>query len=79
MPLINDTNKQMASPEAPGQLGDVIKCLIKAMTKAPNGKLLFVKKDIKDGYWQVSVERREEWNFAYIFLPTPECEKNYQS
>ena len=75
LPSINDTTKKMAPPEALDQLGDVIPWLIKAMAKAPDGKLLFAKLNINNGYWQMSIEYSGEWNFAYMLPPTPECDE----
>ena len=39
------------------------------MTLALEGKLLFSKLDIKDRYWQMQVEKGEEWNFSYVLPP----------
>ena len=42
------------------------------MAGVPQGKLLFSKLDIKDGYWRMNVEQGGEWNFAYVLPPYDE-------
>ena len=41
-------------------------CLIAVVATAPgeDSNIIFANLDIKDGYWRMSVERGEEWNFV---------------
>eukprot|EP00978_Attheya_sp_CCMP212_P021268 scaffold61955_cov34-Attheya_sp.AAC.1 len=66
---VNDaTNKDDSPTNAMGQLGQVLPRLIAKMAEASSegGPILFVKLDIKDGYWRMVVAKGEEWQFAYV-------------
>ena len=73
LPSVNTASKALAPPAALDQMGEALPRLIAAVAAAPatGGDLLFAKLDIKDGYWQLAVERGAEWNFAYVLPPAP--------
>src|SRR5687767_5701392 len=53
------------------ELGKVLPRIIYTLANAPNGPpALFVRLDIKDGFWRMVVPPEAKFNFAYV-LPTP--------
>ena len=72
---VNESSKSIAPPEALEFMGDALPRLIEAVALAPeaDGIILFSKLDLKDGYWRMSVEEGEEWNFAYVLPPPPDA------
>jgi hypothetical protein len=62
------TNPTVAPASAMAELGNVLPRLIYAVANAPDGQgpILFLKLDIKDGYWRMVVPEDDEWHFAYV-------------
>jgi hypothetical protein len=49
------------------QIGHSLSCIIHALASTADDKKVFMAKwDIKDGFWRLDCEDREEWNFAYV-------------
>ena len=53
------------------QLGWVIRRIVTTMANNYNTKhpFLFSKCDIKDGFWRLSVNHHDAWNFCYVLPP----------
>jgi len=72
VPSVNDTFEKTAPQGACDQMGHSLMRLIHAFAQADDDAKIFMAKwDIKDGFWRLSCEVGEEWNFAYV-LPQPE-------
>ncbi len=57
----------MAPKSALDQLGHALFRIIHAFAEADkNAKIFMAKGDIKDGFWRMDCEAREEYNFAYV-------------
>ena len=61
----------MARPEAMVQLGQVIRRIIHLMAEYRHHghPFKFAKLDVKDGFWRMSVDDVDAWNFCYV-LPS---------
>ena len=72
---VNKTsNKALAPQHTMYKLGNVVLWIIWAMaTSDPTKPFLFTKVDLKDRYWQMCVNARDAWNFAYVL---PKINKN---
>ena len=71
-PSVNQSTNKLAPQKAMAGLGRVLQRIIQTMsdnynTKAP---FKFAKCDIKDGFWRMTVNEEDSWNFCYI-LPPP--------
>jgi hypothetical protein len=46
--------------------------VIHAFTEATEDDKIFMAKwDIKDGFWRLDANERDEWNFAYVLQQPP--------
>ena len=66
---VNDaSNPQEAPLHSMSQLGKVLPRLIHAMATSPeeHGPWVFMKLDIKDGFWRMVVPEEAEFNFCYV-------------
>ena len=69
---VNETTIKTAPQGSMDQMGQVLQRLIYAYATAAEDEVIFAaKKDIKDGYWRMVIEKGAEWNFAYV-LPQEE-------
>ena len=66
-PSVNDTTEKLAPAASMNQLGFVLKRIIHTMASHYNPKrpFFFSKLDIKDGFWRLTVNDRDAWNFCY--------------
>ena len=66
---VNSPTKKAALTEAMIQLGDCIQHLIALLTDHinPDHPFVFSKLDIKDGFWRMSINDLNTWNFCYVF------------
>ena len=73
LPSVNDATRRMAPEQAIDQIGTVLPRIIEAMAMAPedHGDIWWSKLDIKDGFWRMTCEEGEEWNFAYVLPNHP--------
>ena len=68
-PSVNDST---TSPNVPlhsmAQLGQVLPRLVHAIATSPEdqGPWVFMKLDIKDGFWRLMVPETDEHNFCYV-------------
>ena len=72
---VNDaSNPQEAPMNSMSQLGHVLPRLIHAIATSPEeqGPWLFMKLDIKDGFWRMVVPEKDEFNFCYVLPQTHE-------
>ena len=67
---VNDASNPQDPPplQAMTQLGQVLPRLIHALATSPEdqGPWVFIKFDIKDGFWRMIVPESEEYNFCYV-------------
>ena len=66
---VNDSsNKNLASHHAMYKLGNVIPQIIGKMAVALDTEvpILFSKFFLKDGYWQMVINEKDVWNFAFV-------------
>jgi hypothetical protein len=69
---VNDTTEKTAPKGAVHRIGESLLCMIHAFSEAEEDANFFMEKwDIKDGFWRMDCENREEWNFMYV-LPLEE-------
>jgi hypothetical protein len=69
---VNDaSDKSLAPHHAMFELGNVIPRLIHTLASAPDTGIpfLFSKIDLKDGFWRMTVNETDAWNFAYVLPP----------
>eukprot|EP00957_Ditylum_brightwellii_P191917 14609305-Ditylum_brightwellii.AAC.1 len=64
------TAKQ-APPESMVQLGQSIQRIVALLADYdnPHHPFQFAKLDMKDGFWQLIVNKKEAWNFCYVLPP----------
>ena len=69
-PSVNDSSTQLEPPitNSMSQLGQVLPRLVHALATSPeeNGPWVFMKLDIKDGFWRLVVPEQDEFNFCYV-------------
>jgi hypothetical protein len=69
-PSVNDSSTQAVSPpmNSMSQLGNVLPRLVHALATSPEdqGPWVFMKLDIKDGFWRLLVPEKDEHNFCYV-------------
>ena len=70
----NTTDKTIAPSHSMYELGNVIPRIIATMAFSPDKSIpcLFSKIDLADGYWRMSVNEHDAWNFAYVLPPSKE-------
>ena len=74
LPSVNEGTTLEAPAGAIDQLGHSLSRIIHAFAEAEDDAKIFMAKfDIKDGFWRLSCETGEEWNFCYV-LPQEEGE-----
>ena len=68
---VNARTRKMARPEAMVKLGQVIRRIIHLMAEYwhHGHPFKFAKLDVKDGFWRMSVDDVDAWNFCYV-LPS---------
>ena len=68
---VNQGTNILSPQKAMAQLGWVIRRIITTMANNfnPQQPFLFSKCDIKDGFWRLSVNHKDAWNFCYV-LPS---------
>ena len=69
LPSVNDTTIKTAPKGALDQLGHALSQIIHAFAESdntPDAKIFMAKWDVKDRFWRMMCEEREEWNFAYV-------------
>ena len=68
---VNSATEKLAPAESMIQLGNCVQRLIALLADNYNPKkpFLFAKLDIKDGFWRMSVNTEDAWNFCYV-LPS---------
>lgn len=73
LPSVNSASNKRAPAESMIQLGHCIKRLVALLADNydPNKPFMFSKLDIKDGFWRMSVNEEDAWNFCYV-LPSPQ-------
>ena len=66
------SNPQEAPLNAMSQLGQVLPRIVHAIATSPpeKGPWLFMKLDIKDGFWRLAVPEDQEFNFCYVLPQT---------
>ena len=68
-PSVNDSSAPDNPPlQSMSQLGKVLPRLVHALATSPEdqGPWVFMKLDIKDGFWRLLVPKAEEYNFCYV-------------
>ena len=68
-PSVNDSSAPDNPPlQSMAQLGKVLPRLVHALATSPEdqGPWVFMKLDIKDGFWRLMVPKEEEYNFCYV-------------
>jgi len=68
-PSVNMSSNPQAPPlNAMTQLGQVLPRLVHAIATSPedHGPWVFLKLDIKDGFWRLMVPEKDEYNFCYV-------------
>jgi len=62
------SNPQEAPTNSMSQLGHVLPRLVHAIATSPDeqGPWVFIKFDIKDGFWRMIVPDKDEFNFCYV-------------
>jgi len=72
LPSVNETTQPIVPHDSMQQLGNVLPCIIAAITTAApdNGPIFFTKWDIKDGFWCMVVSMEDAWNFCYVLPGT---------
>jgi hypothetical protein len=69
-PSVNDSSDVAQAPpfRAMSQLGQVLSRLVHTLATSPeeNGPWVFIKLNIKDGFWRMVVPEAEEHNFCYV-------------
>ena len=73
-PSVNQSSSPQDPPlQSMTQLGQVLPRLVHAIATSPQdqGPWVFIKLDIKDGFWRLMVPEKEEFNFCYV-LPQQE-------
>ena len=76
-PSVNDSsNPQEAPLRSMSQLGNVLQRLVHVLATSPKdqGPWVFMKLDIKDGFWHLVVPAEDEFNFCYVLLQQHEGE-----
>ena len=74
LPSVNEKTTLEAPAGAIDQLGHSLSRVIHAFAETEeDAKVFMAKFDIKDGFWRMSCEMGEEWNFCYV-LPQEEGE-----
>jgi hypothetical protein len=69
---VNNTTEKTAPKGAINQIGECLSCIIHTFSEAEEHVKIFMAKwDIKNGFWRMDCEHREEWNFSYV-LPQEE-------
>ncbi|MEM7495148.1 MAG: hypothetical protein AAF471_03235 [Myxococcota bacterium] len=65
---VNESTTWLAPQQAMAQIGFVLPRIIQYLADAPleQGPMMFVKFDIKDGYWRVMVDPERAVNFAFV-------------
>ncbi len=72
LPSVNDSTTTTAPSGSRNQLGHSLQQIIHAFAEADkNDKIFMAKWDIKDGFWRLDVQVRDEWNFAYVLPQAP--------
>ena len=74
---VNSATKRMAPAESMVQLGQCMQRIVALLADNydPKNPFVFSKLDIKDGFWRMSVNEDDAWNFCYV-LPTVESPTN---
>ena len=73
---VNEGTVKLAPQNSMSQLGDVLWRLVYTMAENYNVKkpFVFTKLDVKDGFWRLSVNDDDAWNFCYVLPPLPSPE-----
>ena len=68
---VNQGTNKLSPQKSMAQLGWVIRRIVTTMANNYNTKhpFLFSKCDIKDGFWRLSVNHHDAWNFCYVLPP----------
>ena len=68
---VNQGTKSLSPQKSMSQLGWVIRRMVTLMASHYNLEqpFLFSKCDIKDGFWRLSVNPKDAWNFCYALPP----------
>ena len=68
IPLVNEATRYTEKQEVIEQLGKVLPRIFSATAEAPGdiGPILFIKKNIKDGFYRMICQLGAEWNFSYV-------------
>ena len=68
---VNQGTNKLSPQKSMAQLGWVIRHIVTTMANNYNTKhpFLFSKCDIKDGFWRLSVNHHDAWNFCYVLPP----------
>ena len=68
---VNQNTNKLSPQKAMAQLGWVIRRIVATMAEHYNTSqpFLFSKCDIKDGFWRLSVNHHDAWNFGYVLPP----------
>ena len=72
-PSVNDSTHPSQAPlHSMAQLGQVLPRLVHAIATSPedHGPWVFMKLDIKDGFWRLMVPEADEYNFCYVLPQT---------
>ncbi len=64
---VNDTTEKTAPKGVIDQIGESLLHIIHAFSEAVEDENFFMAQwDIKDRFWRMDCENREEWNFVYV-------------
>ena len=79
-PSVNDQTIPKSEAASMVQLGLTLKRIISTMADNwdPTKPFIFTKLDIKDGFWRMSVNNTDAWNFCYV-LPDKANDKNHDN
>ena len=68
---VNQGTQSLSPQKSMAQLGWVVRRIVSTMAKNYNKTqpFLFSKCDIKDGFWRLSVNKQDAWNFCYALPP----------
>ena len=71
-PSVNNVTNRQAKTESMAQLGHVLQRIVELMADNFNKEIpfKFTKLDIKDGFWRLSVNDQDSWNFCYVLAST---------
>ena len=70
---VNENTIKLAPKQSMAQLGDVLWRLLYTLAENYDVEkpFVFTKLDVKDGFWRLSVNNDDAWNFCHVLPPSP--------